>query len=144
MSCSFNYLANSSSEFEGDTFDLDVNNLQPYAFEPRSVAESQKQGNTNNNNVQEASSQMRKGNIYWCKCGKCRTMLTEEGSKCCRELDEVPEHYFGDKACISETENFKHVCLTREVLKTILHALNNMRGDDINVSNRSLRYADNL
>lgn len=43
--------------------------------------------------------------------------------------------------CITENDNFRAVCLQREVLKTVLHMLNNMRGDDINIQNRSLRYA---
>ena len=30
---------------------------------------------------------------------------------------------------------------TKRGVKTVLHMLNNMRGDDINIHNRSLRYA---
>ena len=51
----------------------------------------------------------------------------------CRDDGEVPEFYCNGKVCITENESFGAVCIQREVLKTVLHMLNNMRGDDINI-----------
>lgn len=112
-------------------------NLRPYDFEP--VPSNHSPQRRDNNNM--LPSQTRKGHTSWCICGKCKSMETEEESKCCREADEVPEEYFGCHKCITNNENFKVVCLNREVLKTTLSALNNMRGDDIRISHRSMRYA---
>ena len=83
--------------------------------------------------------QSRQGNTTWCKCGNCRVMESEEESVCCH--DDVPEDYLQGKGCIIDNENFSAVCLQREVLKTVLYMLNNMRGDKINIKNESLRYA---
>ena len=41
----------------------------------------------------------------------------------------------------NENENFKAVCIHREAIKTTLRMLNNLRGDELNISNRSMRYA---
>ena len=60
---------------------------------------------------------------------------------CCREAGEVPEEYFWNELCITENENFRAVCIHGEVLKTTLRMLNNLRSDEINISNRSMRYA---
>ena len=45
------------------------------------------------------------------------------------------------KVCMRENESFKLVCLAMEVLRTTLHALNNLRGDNIIISNKTFRYA---
>ena len=67
-------------------------------------------------------------------------METEDESKCCRDDGEVLEYYFNGNVCITENERFVAVCIQREVLKTVLHMLNNMREDEINIYNSSLRY----
>ena len=136
---SYNYdHVSSSSEPEEETLDLNVGDLRPYDFEPVPRNSSTQQ---RNDDAQLRPSQTRKGNTSWCVCGKCRCMETEEESKCCREAGEVPDDYFSNLVCITENGNFGAVCLQREVLKTVLRMLNNMRGDNINISNRSLRYA---
>ena len=83
----------------------------------------------------------RSGTTSWCTCGRCKIMESEEESKCCKESDEIPEDYFGGKMCLTENENFQLVCLAMEVLRTTLHALKNLRGDNIIISNKSFRYA---
>lgn len=131
----FAYEMSCSSESEIDDFDVNVNDLQPYSFEP--PAEPGQNITTN----EQTGQSLRKDNTNWCSCGNCQKMDTEVECKCCRDSDEVPDDYFGGKQCINETEHFKQVCLTREVLRATLNGLNNTRGDRINVCNRSLRYA---
>ena len=130
---------NSSSESDDETFNLETNELQPYAFEP--LLDTEKQPTITENEM-DRESQRRIGNTAWCNCGSCKAMESEEESKCCKDSDETPEHYFGGKVCITQNENFKLVCLSKEVLRTALHALNNLRGDSIVISNRSFRYAE--
>ena len=129
----------SSDGSEEETFELNVSDLRPCDFEP--VPSHPVSQPDSNDCAQAISSQTRKGNTHWCKCGKCRSMETEDESKCCKDDGKVPECYFNGKVCITENESFGAVCIQREVLKTVLHMLNNMRGVDINIHNRSLRYA---
>ena len=117
---------NSSSESDDETFNLETNELQPYAFEP--LLDTEKQPTITENEM-DRESQRRIGNTAWCNCGSCKAMESEEESKCCKDSDEIPEHYFGGKVCITQNENFKLVCLSKEVLRTALYALNNLSWD---------------
>ena len=67
-------------------------------------------------------------------------METEEESLCCHD-ENIPDWYFNGKICITENDDFQVVCLHKEVLKTVLRMLNNIRGDGIDIQNKSLRYA---
>ena len=44
------------------------------------------------------------------------------------------------KGCITENDEIRTVCLNREVLKTKLFMLSNMRGDEINIQNSYRQY----
>ena len=114
-----------------------INNLQPYDFEPDATTSHLSQQSDNVVHMPP----LKKGHTNWCICGKCRRMETEDESKCYREPGEVPGEYFGEHECITNNENFQTVCLHNEVLKTTLFMFNNVIGDDINTSNRSMRYA---
>ena len=71
----------SSDGSEEETFKLNVR--EPVPSHPVSQPDS-------NDCAQAISSQTRKGNTDWCKCGKCRSMETADESKCCRDDGEVP------------------------------------------------------
>ena len=73
--------------------------------------------------------------------GPATPMDTEQESKCSQEGNEIPDEYFQGETYVTETESFAQVCLLREVLKTTLRGLNNLRGDEINICNRSHRHA---
>ena len=74
--------------------------------------------------------------------GHCRTMETEIASFCCRDTNEAADNYFEGQKCITESEGFKMVCLSRPVLDTALTVFNHFRGDSIeNVDNKSYRFA---
>ena len=79
---------------------MNVGDLRPYDFEPVPSHPVSQQGS--NDCAQATSSQTRKGNTDWCECGKCRSMDTEDETKCCRDDDEVPECYFYDKVYRAE------------------------------------------
>ena len=131
----------SSDESDGEVCNLVERDLTPYEFEPIPILPSavvqSSEGSEGSINISLV--EQRKGNTTWCRCGNCRVMESEEESICCR--DDVPEAYFDGKMCITENENFRAVCLQREVLKTVLRMLNNMRGDEIYIQNKSLRHA---
>ena len=62
-------------------------------------------------------------------------METEIESICCKH--EVPPDYF-DEVCVTLSSNIASVCLYHEAT---LGELNNLRGNQMNIKNRSLRYA---
>ena len=112
---SYNYeVETSSSESEDETYSHlsnNINNLQPYDFEPDA---------TTSHLSQQSDNVVHMPPTNWCICGKCRRMETEDESKCCREPGIVPGEYFGEHECITNNENFQTVCLHNEVLKTTL------------------------
>jgi len=134
-------MASSSDESDIETNDFYDNfsnkELLPYEFEPQS--KKSEVDNSSKETTHVELSQSRKGNTEWCKCGNCKMMSSEEESVCCH--DDVPESYLDGKKCIIENEHFGAVCLQKEVLKTVLHMLNNIRGDKIDIKNESFRYA---
>ena len=138
MSDSDRYICDysSESEYESDENVVNVNNITPYNFEPTAKVKSR-------HNLEEQATTLpsRANNTDWCKCSSCRPMETEEESKCCRDEGEVPQSYFGEYPCVTSHSNFSSVCLQEQVLKTTLYMLNDIRGDTINVRNRSMRYA---
>ena len=69
-------------------------------------------------------------------------MESEAESLCCLDTNEVPDSYFGGNKCVTDSEGFVTVCISKHVLKTALSALNDLRGDSINdTSNCAFRYA---
>ena len=110
--------------------------IRPYQFEPlapnalvQENAETEPETGENNNRI---------GTLGWCVGEHCKAMETNEES--IWDKEEVPLFYFGvGERCI--TQIFLTVCLNAEILKTTLAALNNRRGDRMETSNRSMRYA---
>ena len=63
-------------------------------------------------------------------------------SFCCRDTNEAPDNYFEGHKCITESEGFKMVCLSKPVLDTALSVFNHFRGGSIeNIDNKSFRFA---
>ena len=119
----------------------DIAMLKPYDFEPviKDLTIEEDQTETNEN-IRVS----RVGNNSWCLCGKCEAMESEAESLCCLDTNEVPEDYFegNSNQCITNTVGFRDVCLSKNVLKTALSALNDLRGDTMtNVTNCAYRYA---
>ena len=72
-----------------------------------------------------------------CACGHCWAMMTEIESFCCRDTNEGPCNYFEGHKCITESEGFKMVCISKPVLDTALPVFNHFRGDSIeNIDNK--------
>ena len=60
---------------------------------------------------------------------------SEAESLCCLDTDEVSDDYFEGQKCVTSSEGFNSVCLS----KTALSALNDLRGDYVN--NCAYKYA---
>ena len=77
----------------------------------------------------------------WCLCRKCQPIESETESSCFLDTNEVPDDYFEEKKCITSSEGFNTVCLSKIVLKTALSAINDLRGDSLNDANKcAYRY----
>ena len=110
--------------------------LRPYDFEPIPSSQPQNEPDTqtySENDIEQPA--RRSGNNSWCRCGKCRIMDTEEESLCCHD-EYIQDRYLNGKICITEKDNLQVVCLHPEVLKTVLHMLNNMHDDVFNIKNK--------
>lgn len=101
--------------------------LRPFDFEPVCSAQelscsedevSERENDDTNKNEQKP----RKGNIDWCLCGGCKAMETEIESLCCLDTNEIMDEYFDGNQCISDSEGFESVCLSKHSLKAAITA----------------------
>ena len=121
--------------------------LKPYNYEPSCQPRKDFISNSENDEDSDVSSDSnqehsRKGYTNWCACGHCRAMETEIENFCCRDTNKALDNYFEGHKCITESEGFKMVCLSKPVLDTALSVFNHFRGDSIeNIDNKSYRLA---
>ena len=74
-------------------------------------------------------------------CNKCHTENRDVDRVCCRHLDI--HHVDRETECVTNSEEFKEICLYRPYLEVILVGLSRIRDDHLenNTSNRSFRFA---
>ena len=84
---------------------------------------------------EQASFTERLGSTSWCECAKCVTMLSGIECQCCREMENAVERIAENESscCITDHEQFKIVCLNKDVLYTALVMMNMVRGDPISL-----------
>ena len=111
----------------------------PYRFEPVSVSNySDNEDSTSESETdirEQASFTERLGSTSWCECAKCSTMLSGIECQCCREMESAVEHIAENESycCITDHEQFKIVCLNKDVLYTAIVMMNTVRGDPISL-----------
>ena len=66
------------------------------------------------------------GHNRW--CGNCPSMATAKEAICCKEISEATDK-MGSNVCITIHLSFNRVCLDREVLRTALVAMSDVRFD---------------
>ena len=121
--------------------------LKLYNYEPSCQPRKDFISNSENDEDSDVSSDSnhehsRKGNTNLCACGHSPAMETEIAGFCCRDTNEAPDNYFEGHKCITESEGFKMVCLSKPVLDTALSMFNHFRGDSIkNIDNKSYHFA---
>ena len=148
-----------SNQIENDESIPDLCLLKRYDFGPlvKNIP--------NNTDVQTTEGTTKRvGNTNWCQCGLCQPMENEAESLCYLDTNEVPDEFwrlllalllallqyqiyykelfiFREQMCYI-SEGLKTVCLPKNVLKTALSALNDLRYDNLtDTSNCAYRYA---
>ena len=73
--------------------------------------------------------------ISWCECAKCTAIPSGIECQCCIEIEDVSK-YLADNvkySCITEYEQFRVLCLNKDVLFTALIMMNTIGGDLLNL-----------
>ena len=77
---------------------------------------------------------------WYNSCVKCMPMYSGIECQCCREMDTVKERLSEEESdlCITTNEQFKIVCLNKDVLYTVFVTMKTVRGDALHLplSNR--------
>ena len=108
--------------------------VKPYQFEP--VVDSDYSDNEDDTSESEtdireqASFTEQLGRIDWCSCAKYMPVSSGIECCCCREVEAVEER-LTEENCITNSEQFKIVCLNKEVLYTMLVTMKTVRGDPL-------------
>lgn len=152
----------SSEDYEADDKDEDVSNvdlnelcdmlksLKPYQFEPEeemtSATDHTSESELESPSLSEPENEKevkRVGTTDWCNCGKCKEESREIDCLCCSEVSAISEDKFENNICITEAREFKKLCLDTVILKNVLVALHESKGDPLEkeTSNRSFRFA---
>ena len=140
---------------EDDLDDLNINledlQIQPYQFEPEKTnfPANQDDPDTSVENKKaepEKSKNItveRTGNLLWCDCSKCSIEEREIDCLCCHEVSAISEEQFSGNVCITNSEEFKIICLNKAVLKNVLIGMHETKGDPLEqkITNRSYRFA---
>ncbi|XP_061877782.1 uncharacterized protein LOC133630284 [Entelurus aequoreus] len=113
-------------------FDFDG---RPYLFEPEYTDEELQEieERTRRDGVgqqaegtEPAAARLRNTGNWWCSCGCCVLLPTEEECLCCREWDLLQPAVFGDypvdgtQRCVTSSEDFPSL-INRAVLETFFH-----------------------
>ena len=120
---------------EGET----TGEIVPYRFEPVSVSNYSDQDTSSSESEtdirEQASFTERLGSTSWCKCAKCAPMPSGIECQCCKEMEGVVERVAENEShqCITDHEQFKVVCLNKDVLYTALVMMNTIRGDPVSL-----------
>ena len=69
----------------------------------------------------------------WCECAKCTAIPSGIECQCCKEMEGISERMTKNEIynCITEHEQFKVVCLNKDVLYTVLVMMNTIGGDPL-------------
>ena len=118
--------------------------VKPYQFEPvvdLDYSDNKDDMSESETDIREqASFTERLGRIDWCSCMNCTPMSSGIEYRCCREVEAVEEKLTegNDLNCITNSKQFKIVCLNKEVLYTALVTMKTVRGDPLHLplSNR--------
>ena len=109
--------------------------IEPYLFEPLMTTEElrdlrERMGNDEERVHEENRDhpEDRIGHNRWCLCGNCPSMPTAKEAICCKEISEATDK-MGSNVCITIHPSFNLVCLDREVLRTALVAMSDVRFD---------------
>ena len=108
--------------------------ILPYRFEPESVSslteDDSSSSESETDTREQASFTERLVSTSWCECAKCTAMPSGIDCQCCKEIEGVCER-MAENNYITEHEQFKVVCLNKDILYTALVMMNTIRGDPL-------------
>jgi len=139
--------ADSEGEEVKENLSIKLKDFHPYLYEPEknvSTTSSDSESSTSEGLSSHDSSVNRIGNTGWCKCEKCEKETREIDCLCCQEVAALNLKFDISKMdCITDSDEFKTLCLNKAVLENVLTGLHVSRGDYLEKisSNRSFRYA---
>ena len=114
--------------------------ITPYQFEPTHMDDNgDSEDSKSDFDNDQASFTDRLGHTSWCSCAKCTPMPRAVECFCCKELETACERLEGsESACITQVEQFKVVCLNKDILYTALVTMHTVRGDvfEVPITNR--------
>ena len=92
----FNKESNYSEENASDSEDFHSTYLQTFQFEPeKEKSNGNHEKETKHSHASAADlSNIRIGNVDWCKCRYCKKEAREIDCLCCREVDAIPDEKF--------------------------------------------------
>jgi len=109
--------------------------IKPYQFKPTDVSgysDDDDDSSESETDIREqASFTERLGTVDWCECVKCSPSIE---CQCCREMEGIADQLTDDGAilqCIKDHEQFKVVCLNKDVLYTALVMMKSVHGDTL-------------
>ena len=152
------------TDSESENFERDMRQIvnvmrtfNPYMYEPeREVSDTSNESSSEESMEERTSSEeigvtaapdigLRVGNLDWCKCKNCRVETREIDCLCCNEVDALNSKFDAEQPldCITRSEEFKMLCTNKTVLKNVLVAFHETKGDHLEPTptNKSLRYA---
>ena len=116
-----------------------ITEILPYRFELASVSsyidEDSSSSESEADIREQASFTERLGGTSWCECAKCAPMPSGIECLCCKEVEGAAERVAENESyrCITDHEQFKVVCLNKDVLYTALVMMNTTRGDPLSL-----------
>uniref|UniRef100_A0A2C9KIH9 P2X purinoreceptor 7 intracellular domain-containing protein n=1 Tax=Biomphalaria glabrata TaxID=6526 RepID=A0A2C9KIH9_BIOGL len=118
-----------------------VSNAEPYMFEPQKSQSLQSKVSQSPVLDRMNSSRLSDTTTFWCKCGCCKHMDTENENICCTEIHNVSLKMSSNNLpCISNHPGFRPVCLDKDSLQTAHHNYRELFGDHFNDKHEQYRY----
>lgn len=132
--------SNSDTSFDEAENTFVNRNIMPFSFEPEYTEEEIEERRAQrlisirvpltDSTAEEPES------IEWCNSSHC-VFHPEMESICCKNPMILPGEKFQEANCIIETDAFKKVCLDRDVLQTATGSWQDLKGDNINLTNQT-------
>ena len=112
--------------------------IKPYQFEPTDVSgysdDDDASSESETDIREQASFTEHFGTVDWCECAKFLRMPSSIECQCCCEMEGIADRLTDDGAslqCITDHEQFKVVCLNKDILYTALVMMKSECGDTL-------------
>ena len=142
MSCITFQESGDSDQDYGDGEIFFSGNIEPFSFEPTCSEEELRHRLAALNSESEdasPSSPLRADETSNCSCGLCTYLDNEPVNICCHSTALAKDH-IEHGACVTQTEDFKLVCLYKTILKRALGVWHHTHGEEKNINNNNYRF----